>query len=235
MIKHFFSIVIPAHNEEHYISKTLEYLKKIDYPKRSFEVIVIENGSTDKTYEVSSKFQSSLVKVYTSKEKGVSKARNFGAAKTSKKSEWIIFLDADTIIKENFLNELNDYLFKNKGYSVGTTKVMPSNRGPTARFWFSVYNLMHKITKSSFAIQMADKKLFLLVKYDESLTFTEDLKLINDLRKYGKFLFLNTDQVETSTRRFEKIGWIKLLFKWLHESLIMNEQSKREKEYEVIR
>ena len=44
-----FSIVIPAHDEEKYIEKTLKYALSQKYPKNKYEVIVVENGSKDKT------------------------------------------------------------------------------------------------------------------------------------------------------------------------------------------
>lgn len=40
----FFSIVLPAYNEEKYIEKTVEALKRLDYPKEKLEVIMVENG-----------------------------------------------------------------------------------------------------------------------------------------------------------------------------------------------
>jgi len=45
----FFSIVIPAYNEEKYIGTTLTALKQLEYPPDRFEVIVVDNGSTDGT------------------------------------------------------------------------------------------------------------------------------------------------------------------------------------------
>jgi glycosyltransferase involved in cell wall biosynthesis len=48
----FFSVVIPAHNEEGYIDKTIISLKEEDYPREKLEVILVENGSEDKTNEI---------------------------------------------------------------------------------------------------------------------------------------------------------------------------------------
>jgi len=48
----FFSIVIPAYNEENYIGKTLSALKELDYPPDRVEVIIVDNGSTDQTESV---------------------------------------------------------------------------------------------------------------------------------------------------------------------------------------
>ncbi len=108
----FFSIIVPAHNEEHYIGKTLLRLKEINYPREKFEVIVVENGSNDKTIDEINKYDS--FKAYSLKERGVSKAKNLGASKVSKDSQWLIFLDADTYLGNSFLKHLNRLLLDNK-------------------------------------------------------------------------------------------------------------------------
>ena len=48
----FFSLVIPAHNEQGYIDKAIQSIIQVDYPKEKLEVIIIENGSEDKTDEI---------------------------------------------------------------------------------------------------------------------------------------------------------------------------------------
>ena len=58
----FFSIIIPSHNEEKYITQTLEHIKALDYPKDKLEVFVIENGSSDNTYFVAKNFENNIIK-----------------------------------------------------------------------------------------------------------------------------------------------------------------------------
>ena len=48
------SIIIPAHNEENYIKKTLHSIKQQTY--QNYEAIVVSNGCTDKTEEIVNKF-----------------------------------------------------------------------------------------------------------------------------------------------------------------------------------
>ena len=50
------TLVVPAHNEEKGIEKCIEAILEIDYPKK--EVIVVDDGSTDKTYQLASKYRS---------------------------------------------------------------------------------------------------------------------------------------------------------------------------------
>jgi 1,2-diacylglycerol 3-beta-glucosyltransferase len=56
-IGHYFSILVPANNEEGVIQGTLEHILKIDYPSELFEVIVINDGSIDNTEKIVQKLQ----------------------------------------------------------------------------------------------------------------------------------------------------------------------------------
>ncbi|MHA1885615.1 MAG: glycosyltransferase [Promethearchaeota archaeon] len=56
-VAHYFSIILPAHNEESVIEETLRHVFKIKYPSELFEVIVVNDGSTDNTESVVRNFQ----------------------------------------------------------------------------------------------------------------------------------------------------------------------------------
>jgi len=64
------SVIIPAWNEEKSIANTIKSILRSDYPKGKFEVIIIDDGSTDKTYEIAKKFKSKNVRVYRKKNGG---------------------------------------------------------------------------------------------------------------------------------------------------------------------
>ena len=212
----FFSIVIPAHNEEKYLPETINCINDLNYPKDKYEVIIVENGSTDKTWEIMKRMESGNIKVFDSIDKGVSKARNFGISKIGPESEWVVFLDADTILKTEFLNDLNNYLQanQNKNYAVGTTSLLPSPDSRKARIWFAFYDICHKLFKVTYSIQIYKRSILNDIKYDESMTRGEDLKLLKEALKFGRFFFLKTPTVYTSTRRFEQVGWWKLFVNW---------------------
>jgi glycosyltransferase involved in cell wall biosynthesis len=231
------SIIIPAHNETKYIAETLNHIQDLSYPKESFEVLVIENGSNDDTLFLAKKFEGENIKVYSVETRGVSKAKNFGMKNISDKSEWVVFLDADTILEPNFLDNLSKYLEKNKNknFTIGTTSVRPlENKGLYARAWMKFYDLGHRLTMSSYAIQIAKASLLNKVKFNEEIHLAEDLQFIKDCRVYGKFFYFNTDTVLTSTRRFEKIGWFKLFLKWNFDALMWRFRDPKQ-DYPVIR
>lgn len=232
----FFSIIVPAHNEEDYIEKTLSCMQKIEYPENLFEVIVVENGSTDTTYAKAKPFGSNNIKIISIQDKGVSVARNAGIAQGNKSSKWTIFMDADTFFKPGFLKELDIFLKTSRAtsYSVGTTMIDPSPNRLGARLWFRFYDFGHWITKTSYALFIIRTDLLHEISFDEKLKMGEDLKAIECARRYGKFFFLHTKSVFTSTRRFDKEGWVKILFLWVFVAVLP--QSWQHKfEYKVTR
>jgi glycosyltransferase involved in cell wall biosynthesis len=217
-----FSIIIPVHNEEKYIENTLRKIIDLDYPKDKIQVLVVENGSSDKTYEIAKKVAVENMFVIVSAEKGVSLARNLGIKNIRKDSDWTIFLDADTLLEASFLKDLSVYLQNNanRNYVVGTTSVGPFPKTGKARFWFGFWNLCHKLFKVSFAIQILKSSLLENIKYDTNLEMAEDLKFIKDARKFGKFFFFHTKTVSSSTRRFEQVGWWNLFFQWTFVAML---------------
>lgn len=232
----FFSIIIPAHNEELYIEKTLNCISALAYPKERYETIVIENGSSDATFATAKKFENENTFILISDKKGVSIAKNLGVTKMNPKSDWAIFADADTILEKNFLQELNTFLqeSQNEKCVIGTTKIKPIPANAKARRWFAFYDFGHKVTKTSYAIQIAKSTLLSRVHFPENLEIGEDLRFIADMRKLGKFFFFKTDAVFTSTRRFENKGWWKIFFYWNFVALLPD-RLKQRFVYKVIR
>jgi len=209
----FFSIIVPAYNEEKIIEQTLSCLKKLDYPKNKYEVIVVENGSNDATCEKSKKYESDNFKIYSSKEKGVSRARNFGVSVCSKETDWCVIMDTDIFLKENFLNELNSYLDKNNNVDYGTTTLTPDVQTLKSRFWFWYRNYTDRFMKTLHVIHIVKAEIARKEKYDEKLAATEDLRYGRGLSRQGKkYFFMETDSVITSARRFEQKGYLKMFF-----------------------
>lgn len=99
------SIIIPCYNCSSTVRETIESLES--QVNQDFEVICINDGSTDDTLAVLEDLQgktSLQMKVYTQKNSGVSKTRNYGISLAE--SEYILFLDADDIYNKNFTDLL---------------------------------------------------------------------------------------------------------------------------------
>lgn len=86
------SIIVPAYNEEKTICACLQSLKNLDYP--NYEVVVVDDGSTDRTFEVASQF--GTAKVIRQKNMGKPNALNNGVLAAD--GEIILTVDADTTI-----------------------------------------------------------------------------------------------------------------------------------------
>jgi glycosyltransferase involved in cell wall biosynthesis len=94
------SVIIPTFNREKYITETIESVHQQDYDGE-VEIIVVDDGSTDGTVSVLKKLQSTIpsLKVITTKNSGVSAARNRGVL--AAKGDYIQFLDSDDLIVPN--------------------------------------------------------------------------------------------------------------------------------------
>lgn len=99
------SFVIPAYNAEKYLERALSPFEKTKEQADKFEVLVVENGSTDRSVEMLNELaqKMSFLRVLHS-EKGVSNARNMGIENA--KGEWIAFVDADDYLCENALEQM---------------------------------------------------------------------------------------------------------------------------------
>jgi glycosyltransferase involved in cell wall biosynthesis len=107
----FFSIVIPALNEEKYLPKLLGDLVQQTYP--DFEVIIVDGKSEDKTVEKVKTFAKKLnLKIVTSEKRNVSFQRNLGAKNA--KTDWIIFMDADNSLPDYFLDGIRYHIAETK-------------------------------------------------------------------------------------------------------------------------
>lgn len=103
MMEKKLSIIVPAYNVERYLTRCLDSLLNQDLPTDEYEVIVVNDGSTDGTAEVLDRY-GHAVKVFSTANKGVSEARNYGVRQASGK--YFLFVDADDWIKENTLSML---------------------------------------------------------------------------------------------------------------------------------
>ena len=106
------SVIIPAFNCEKSIECTINSIISSDL--RDYEIVIINDGSTDDTSSVCKSLCSrySFVKYYEQENKGVSVARNMGI--TISEGEYIMFFDADDTVAENGFSEIVDIINKEK-------------------------------------------------------------------------------------------------------------------------
>lgn len=238
--RRFVSFIVPAYNEEAEIESTLSCLLALRYPAECFEIVVVENGSTDATLALATRIAEQAgdirMRIVSINEGGVSRARNVGLDNLSPESEWVVFCDADTRIERNFLQHLNTWLHRRgEGLSVGTTRVLPQQGASLyGRGWFAAYDVIHRLTCTSYSIQLARTRIAQGVRFHEELHFSEDLLFIQECRRYGRFFFVPTDQVSTSTRRFDSCGYLRQALRWTFQAL-MPMRYRAHRTYDVIR
>ncbi len=90
----FFSLIIPVHNLQSHIGRCLRSI--IEQSFKDYEVILVENGSTDNSYEICSEYVSDKIMLLRENCSGVSRARNLGMTKALGRYIW--FIDGDDLI-----------------------------------------------------------------------------------------------------------------------------------------
>jgi glycosyltransferase involved in cell wall biosynthesis len=118
----FISIVIPSYNRAGFLQKNIPDLLRLDY--NNYEIIVVDDGSTDNTSEVFGNIKSPILHYYKKQNEERAAARNFGAAHA--KGEYITFLDSDDMLYNDALQkasaaikEKNNPDFLHLAYEIG--------------------------------------------------------------------------------------------------------------------
>jgi glycosyltransferase involved in cell wall biosynthesis len=93
------TIICPLHNKEEFVPETIESVLAQSF--ENWELIIVENGSTDNSLEVVRRFSDSRIRLVVSPKLGPGAARNYGLSLAA--GEWILFLDADDLLATNYL------------------------------------------------------------------------------------------------------------------------------------
>lgn len=110
-LKLTFSIIIPVYNRPKEIDELLESLTTQSFDD-DFEVLIIEDGSKEKSDKIVNKYQSKLnIKYFFKENSGAGASRNFGMQKAT--GNYFIILDSDIIVPKQYLSEVKKGLTKN--------------------------------------------------------------------------------------------------------------------------
>lgn len=204
------SVVIPAFNEEKYIGDTLNSLLKSEQQTHiSYEVILVDNNSSDKTVDVARKFQDGMDLRIIKEEKqgrGAARARGFSEAK----GEIILSADADTIFYKGWVETLTKAI---KGDVVAVTtscKIVDSSSLNNVIFNFAqpTFMVLYRIFLghywlSGFSSGISSSAYQKSGGFDANLQSQEDIDLSLKVAKLGKIKFINKPVI-FSGRRFKK-------------------------------
>jgi len=174
------SVIIPTYNRAAYLAEALNSVLSQTY--KDFELIVIDDGSTDNTKEIVKKF-SGEIRYFYQKNQGVSAARNVGIINSN--GEFVSFLDSDDLWEKKKLERQIDFFDKNKEAKVCYTDEVWIRKGKRvnqmkkhAKYSGDVFKKSLPLCIISASSVMIKREVLNIVGlFDESLLVCEDYDL----------------------------------------------------------
>ena len=201
-----YSIIIPAYNEERWLTRTLPHLKKaMETLDVSGEVIVVDNNSTDDTARVARRHNTRIVFEPVNQ---ISRARNTGAIIA--KGRYLIFLDADTYLSPVLLKTALHHL--SSGRCCGGGCLVDFDK-PISPFSRKILDLWNWISATfGFAagcfIYCLREGFEAIGGFSEKVYASEEIWFSNELRSWGKtrnmaFQMISSHRIITSGRKLD--------------------------------
>jgi glycosyltransferase involved in cell wall biosynthesis len=208
------SVIIPTYNRATYVTKAIDSILAQTYT--DYEIIVVDDGSTDNTKEVLKPYKDKINYIYQ-ENRGVSSARNTGIHAAL--GQWIAFLDSDDIwLPDKLSSQIR--CVRNTDAEVCFTKVTHIHKSKSIGEKNKCDTVQSKEFAEPFTLVLDDsKKLYIqamLVErdllermggFDESMKVAEDTKLIYDLAFQTSFIYIYTPMVKVN-RTLERDGLI---------------------------
>jgi len=238
----FVSVIFTTLNEEKYIAGTLLSLRKVLRTCRvDAEILVVDSSENNLTVQLASRFAD---RVFRFSERGLSKARNFGAAKA--RGDILVFMDADSIPSACIFQNLLE-AFKDQNVVAAITYVYTYDKKPTLTqkiFYIFDIAFIKGCAIAPFLLKFYNRGDFIAVRknvflkaggFDPKLNIMEITDLIMRILGMGKVVVLNKPVYESS-RRLKSWGFLKSHIYWWKNYLSYYLLKKpSEKTYPVIR
>ena len=195
------SIIIPALNEEKMIGRCLESLTRLAFARDRFEVLVVDNGSRDKTLAIAESFKDRLnLKVLQQAGVRISALRNLGARAAA--GDILAFLDADCLAPADWLDRIFALAAADGAGVLGAHYLLPEDSSWVGRTWHR-YQEAPKTGEVSHVpagdLIMRREDFLRVGGFDETIQTNEDYELCDRARKAGM-----------DVRAFPQIGVIHL-------------------------
>jgi glycosyltransferase involved in cell wall biosynthesis len=181
------SIIIPALNEEKMIGRCLESLTKLVFARDRFEILVVDNGSRDKTLMIADSFKDRLnLKVLQQAGVRISALRNLGARAAA--GDIVAFLDADCLAPADWLDRIVALARTDGAGILGAHYLLPEDSSWVGRTWHR-YQEAPKSGEVSHIpagdLIMRREDFLKLDGFDETIQTNEDYELCERARKAG--------------------------------------------------
>lgn len=222
------SVIVPAFNEEKVICRTIDSLLHSRYP--NFDIIVIDDGSTDNTYkDVVNKYGSEeRVRIFTKANGGKAQATNYGILQTQ--AEIIVSLDADTILRPTAIANLVRHFADPKiGAIAGNAKV--GNRINILTYWQALeyitsqnlerraFGLLNCISVVPGAIGAWRRELIIKAGGYATDTLAEDADLTLSILRMGYKIDYEENAIALTEAPDTVKGFLNQRFRWMFGTL----------------
>ena len=188
------AIIVPCFNEEKNISQTITSLIGLNYPKNKLEIIIVDDGSTDSTYQKAKLFEKyEFVRVFHKENGGKFSALNYGIKKT--KAKFVGCLDADSFVEPDSLKKVMAYFDKPKVMAVTASLKVYQPKGILPLFQKAEYLLniflrkilafLNSIYITPGPLSIFRKEVFNEVGYYKYAHGTEDLEICLRIQKHN--------------------------------------------------
>ena len=223
------AVIVPAFNEEKVILQTVVSLLASDHPP-SFEIVVVDDGSTDSTYQrcLEAFAGEPRVRVFTKPNSGKPDALNHGVNHTN--SEIVIALDADTLFVRDTISKLVRHFANPRvGAVAGNAKV--GNRVNLLTRWQALeyvtsqnldrraFNLLNCVTVVPGAVGAWRRELIERVGGFNDLTLAEDADLTMSIRKLGYSIAYEDEAVGLTEAPDTLRGFVRQRYRWMYGTL----------------
>jgi glycosyltransferase involved in cell wall biosynthesis len=209
------SVIIPTLNEEELLPILLSDLQK--QTLQPLEIIIIDAFSNDKTTLIANDFPNTVVRQFGP---GVGKQRKYGGDLA--KGDVLVFLDADTRMNENFLNDCVSIMEK-RNLHIACPFYIPLNSNIVVHgiFWYVniIFLLLQKILPSGAGpcIFVTKETFIKSGGFDPEMKF-DDIEFVRRVGKKKKFGII-TKSIYVSDRRFRELGIMRMIFQYITMSM----------------